>query len=264
MAKETKRPGVAPAQTPTQVHDWSQTQGPTGFDNVNQEDLGIPFLTILQKGSPQVDKDHADYATKGIDGAEVGDIINTVSNTVIASASEEFEFVPCSYQKLFMEWTPRNKGGGLVKTHKDANILLECQRNEQGQDTLRNGNLIITTAYFYGIAIVDGARTPCVIGLASTQLKKAKQWLNMAMSLKMTAPNGSKYTPPMFSHTYKLSSVPEKNEKGTWRGWCIKVGATVSDAVLIADAMNYAKRATTQVRAQLNAPEQETKDEVLS
>ena len=254
MAKETKKPGVAAAP---QEHDWSQVQGPTGFDNVNQEDLGIPFLSILQKGSPQIDKDHPDYGTKGIEGAEVGDIINTVSNTVVAGPDDELEFVPCTFQKLFMEWTPRNKGGGLVKTHQNANILLECQRNEAGQDVLRNGNIVVTTAYFYGIAIIDGVRTPCVIGLSSTQLKKSKQWLNMAMSLKLTNTAGVKYTPPLFSHSYLLSTVGEKNEKGSWRGWVIKIGKLVSDPVLIADAMNYAKRATTQVRPQLNAPEAE-------
>ncbi len=255
MAKETKKPGVA--ASPVEAYDWSQTQGPSGFDNVNQEDLGIPFLSILQKLSPQIDKDNAEYATKGIPGAEVGDIINTVSNTVVASDGDELEFIPCTFQKLFMEWKPRTSGGGLVKTHQNANILLECQRNERNQDVLRNGNLIVTTAYFYGIALIDGQRVPCVIGLSSTQLKKSKQWLNMAMSLKLTKQDGSKYTPPLFSHSYLLSTVPEKNESGTWRGWCIKIGKMVSDPVLIAEAMSYAKRATTQVRAQLNAPESE-------
>jgi hypothetical protein len=262
MAKETKRPGASAAVAPT--HDWSQTQGPTGFDNVNQEDLGIPFLSILQKLSPQIDKDNAEYPTKGIEGAEVGDIINTVSNTVVCSVGEEMEFVPCTYQRLYMEWKPRTSGGGLVKTHKDANILLECQRNERNQDVLRNGNLVVTTSYFYGIALIDGARTPCVIGLSSTQLKKAKQWLNMAMSIKLKRTDDTPYTPPLFSHSYKLSTVPEKNESGTWRGWCVKIGSMVSDPVLIAEAMSYAKRATQQVQAGLNAPPKEEADTVLA
>ena len=260
MAKETKKPGV-PAETAPQ-HDWSQT-GASGFENVNTEDLGIPFLSILQKLSPQIDKDNKEYPTKKIEGAEVGDIINTVSNTVVCGVGEELEFIPCSYQKLYMEWKPRTSGGGLVKTHHDANILVECLRNDKNQDVLRNGNIIVTTAYFYGIAIIDGQRTPCVIGLSSTQLKKAKQWLNMCMSLKLAKLDGSKYTPPMFSHIYKLSTCPESNESGTWRGWVIKVGNMVSDAVLIADAISFAKRATTIQRG-LNAPPVEVSDKHLA
>lgn len=252
MAKETKKPGVAPETNQAATHDWSQT-GVTGMENVTQEDLGIPFLTILQKGNPQVDKDHKDYATKKIDDAEVGDIMNTVANAVVCKCGDELDFVPCTFQKLFMEWTPREKGGGIVKAHTDASILNECQRNEKGQDVLRSGNIVVTTAYFYGIMLQDGQRVPCIIGLSSTQLKKSKQWLNMITTLKLISPSGQRYTPPMFSHTYKLSTATEHNEKGSWRGWVIKTGPMVTDAVLIADSMAYAKRAT-QVRAQLNAP----------
>lgn len=252
MAKETKKPGIAPEQPQATTHDWSQTSV-TGLENINQEDLGIPFLTIIQKGSPQFDKDHADYATKKIDGCNVGDIINTVANSVVCSEGDDLDFVPCTFQKLFMEWKPRNAGGGIVKAHTDASILNECQRNEKGQDVLRSGNIIVTTAYFYGIMLIDGQRVPCIIGLSSTQLKKSKQWLNMITTLKMTSPGGQRYTPPMFSHIYKLSTTSEKNDLGTWRGWVIKVGPVVTDPVLIAESMKYALNAT-KVRAQLNAP----------
>lgn len=264
MAKETKKPGVPATQATKapQEYDWSQSSV-QGFENVNQEDLGIPFLTILQKGNPQIDRDHKDYATKHIDGAEVGDIINTVANVVVASAGEPLEFIPCTFQKLYMEWTPREKGGGLVKTHTSSQILLDCQRNDRGQDVLPNGNLIVTTAYFYGIAIIDGDRTSCVIGMSSTQLKKSKQWLNMMMNIKMTRPDGTRYTPPMFSHSYMLSSTPEKNEKGSWRGWLIQPGNLVKDPTIIADAITYAKRATTAQRA-LAAPADDHDDDKLS
>lgn len=262
MAKETKKPGAVTqtATKPIAEYDWSQSSV-QGFENVNQEDLGIPFLSIIQKGNPQVDRDHKDYATKKIEGAEVGDIINTIANVVIASAGEPLEFIPCTFQKLWMEWTPRNKGGGLVKTHQSSQILLDCQRNDFGQDVLPNGNLIVTTAYFYGIAIVDYERQTCVIGMSSTQLKKSKQWLNMMMALKLNRSDGTKYTPPMFSHSYMLSSTPEKNEKGSWRGWLIQMGNVVKDPVLIADAVTYAKRATTMQR-QIAAPADEHDDKL--
>jgi hypothetical protein len=263
MPKPTKTAGVAaPAQvqTPAAGYDWSQSEV-QGFENVNQEDLGIPFLAILQKGSPQVDRDHAHYATKKIEGAETGDIINTVSNMVVAGVGEQVEFIPCTYQRLFIEWTPREKGGGIVKVHANSLILNECQRNEKGQDVLRNGNLVVTSAEFHGLALLDGERIPCVVSMTSTQLKKAKQWLNMMMSLKMSKKDGTKYTPPMFSHSYMLSTVSEKNEQGSWRGWLIEMGGPLTDPVLIADAMSHAKMATQKPR-QLSAPDTEA-DKVL-
>lgn len=253
--KTTKVPGAtssAPTSQAVAPYDWSQA-GTTGFENVRQEDLGIPFLGIIQKGSPQIDKDHKDYATKKIDDCEVGDIFNTVSNQVICTAGEEIAVIPCSFQKLFMEWTPREKGGGLIKTHQDSRSLLDCKRNEKGQDVLPNGNLLVTTSYFYCIALLEGQPTPCIIGLTSTQLKKAKQWLNIATSVRVTAPNSVKVQPPLFSHTYLLSTTAEKNEKGSWRGWVIRLGTPQNDPVLIANSIEYSKRSAT-IQSQLNAP----------
>jgi hypothetical protein len=255
MAKPTKTavPPSQQTQAPTTAgYDWSNSAN-AGFENVQREDLGIPFLSIIQKGSPQFDQDHDDYATKGIPGCGVGDIFNNVSNTVVAKAGAEVAFIPCQFQKVFQEWTPREKGGGLVKSHMSAAILNECQRNEQGRDILRNGNIIVTTAYFFGLLLIDGERQTAVIGLTSTQLKKSKQWLNMAMSIKLTNAAGAKYTPPLFSHTYMLSTAVESNEKGSWRGWNIKVGTALSDPVLIAEAMDYSKKAVGAQR-QLSAP----------
>jgi hypothetical protein len=250
MAKETKRPGATPQASPQ--HDWSKTMV-SGFENVQREDLGIPFLMILQSLSPQIKKTDKNYQQKKIDGAEEGDIINTVANVVVCGMGEKMDFIPCGHQRLYPEWTPRTAGGGLVRTHQSSNILNECKRNERNQDVLPNGNIIVTTAYVYGIAIIDGEKIPCIIGLSSTQLKKSRMWLNMMMTLKMSKPDGTKFTPPMYSHVYKISTTPESNESGSWYGWKVEVGEVVKDPVLIAESMDYARRATT-IQRQLSAP----------
>lgn len=240
MAKTTK------TQEAGQVaaYDWSQSQV-TGLENVTQQDLGIPFLQILQKGSPQIDEAHPEHKSKRIEGAAVGDIINTVANTIVwnRKSPQPLEFIPCKYEKLFVEWTPREKGGGIVKTHQSAVILAECTRNNRGQDELKSGNIIVTTAYFYGLAVVDGDTTPVIIGFSSTQLKKAKQWLNMAMALKMTNATGQKFTPPIFSHKYGLKTIPESNDKGNWYGWQISCLGPINEPSLIQEASEAAKTA---------------------
>lgn len=253
-AKKTKTAAssAAPSSAVT-TYDWSST-GVTGFDNVQREDLGIPFLCIIQKGNPQVDKDHPDYAKKKIDGAEVGDIFNNLSNEVLWDESmSPLRFIPCCFEKLYMEWKPRESGGGMVKAHKSADIINECQRNEKEQDVLRNGNIVVTTAYFYGIALTDEGKIPCVIGMSSTQLKKSRFWLNLMMSIKVDSPKG-RITPPMFSHEYLLTTISEKNAKGSWRGWSIAKGNMVSDPVLIAESMDFAKKSANAQRATIAPP----------
>lgn len=242
MAKETKKPGVPPAKTTAPAIDWGVEQV-TGMENVSTEDLGIPFLLILQKGSPEVDKSHKDYKSKKIDGAEVGDIINTVTRKVLHKCEgDPVSFVPCTYQTSFVEWRPRDEGGGFVKYHPDASILMSCTKNEKGQDVHENGNLVVKTAYFFGYTFDEnGEPEPCVVGMKSTGLKKARQWLNMISGLKVESPTRGRITPPMFSHRYSLSSVPETNESGSWFNWAIESGAPITEAKLVEFGRNSAK-----------------------
>jgi hypothetical protein len=94
---------------------------------------------------------------------------------------------------------------------------------------LPNGNEIKTTSYFSVLMLVDGntdvnhedeSKRParCIIPMTSTQLKKARTWLNMMQAIKI----GGK-TPPMYSHIYRLTTVPESNEKGNWQGWKVEI-----------------------------------------
>jgi hypothetical protein len=253
--KQTKVPGAtssAPPTGPVATYDWSSA-GSTGFEHVRQEDLGIPFLSIIQKGSPQFDRDHKDHASKRIEGCDVGDIFNSVTNEVVCSAGDEITFIPCGFQKLYVEWKTREHGGGIVKSHPDSTILLDCKRNERGQDILPNGNLIATTSYFYGIALIDGEQIPCIIGLTSTQLKKGKQWLNIATSIRVQGPGDTKICPPLYSHTYLLSTTAEKNEAGNWRGWVVRLGTMQTDPMLIAKCIEYSK-SCANIQRQLSAP----------
>lgn len=197
--------------------DFSEDSG-AGFEGVTQEDLGIPFLTVLQKLSPELDEDSPKY-NKDL---EAGAIINSVTGIAYGGRGEPVEFIPCVYQKMYVEWQPREKGGGFIRSHQDIAILSGTQRNELGKDVLDSGNIIVTTAYIYGFVIDDeNELIRCVISLTSTQLKKARQWLGVMMSIKLDGPDG-KFTPPMYSHKYNLSTVPEENEKGKWFGWKIE------------------------------------------
>lgn len=258
MAKETKTSAVtspAASQATEPAYDWSQT-GVTGFENVQQSDLGIPFLVILQKGSPQIDEAHPEYTLKKIENAKVGDVINNVNNTVVWSRSNvaPLQFIPCAFEKQYVEWTPREKGGGIVKMHTNATILQECVKNEKGQDQLKSGNIVVTTAYFSGLYLHDGEWSPAIIGLSSTQLKKSKLWLNMMSALRINGPSGP-FNPPMFSHAYALTTAPESNEKGNWYGWMIRMQGMVTDKA-VAQLATETAREKSSTRIALPAPTQ--------
>ena len=76
--------------------------------------------------SPQLNKNSGNY----IEGASAGDLINTVSGEVY-DGEKGISVVPCAYSKKYIEWIPREKGGGLVDANHDMSILKSCKRDEQ-------------------------------------------------------------------------------------------------------------------------------------
>ena len=65
--------------------------------------------------------------------------------------------------------------------------------------------------------------------MSSTQLKKARRWLTLATSEKVTRPDNSTFTPPLFYRTYNISVVDESNAEGSWSGWKIERGAKLQE-----------------------------------
>lgn len=250
---EIKKP-VATAPN-ADAFDWSQEQT-TGFEATKPEDLGIPFLNLLQKGSPEVDEGHPDYKTKGIKDAKQGMVLQTVSRKIVYDRDETkpLLFIPAFYEKLYQEWKTRDNGGGFVQSHRSSVILTKTSRNEKNQDILPNGNEIKTTSYFYGFCLIpleDGTHewVRTILPMVSTQLKKAKIWLNLMHGIRI---NGA--MPPMYSHAYKLTTVSESNEKGNWWGWKIEIDhiLTKADQDVIVEARQIANESA---KGRLQIPE---------
>jgi hypothetical protein len=194
---------------------FEQVQG-EGFSEVKTEDLAIPFLRVLADVSPQVKKRDGAY----VEGAEAGMIFNTVLNEVYEAEKEGIYVIPCHYNRRFVEWRGREEGGGYVGSYTpDDPIVKTVVRSDQGQDLLPNGNQLTNTAQFYVLMLhPELGPQKALVTMASTQLKKGRKWLTQAQSLTAQGKNGL-YTLPLMSQIYKITSVPEQNDKGSWYGW---------------------------------------------
>lgn len=254
-------------QTAVVALDWSAA-GVTGFENVQARDLGIPFLIIVQSGSPEIKTGDPRHAQMKIPGAVEGSVINTVSRKILHQpGGPPLEVIPLYWDKLYVEWKPRQgtSGGGLVASHRDESLLSKCRKNEKGLDILPNGNVLVTTAYFYVLYKDDEGEEfkQAIIGMSSTQLRASRSWLNISQSIKVQLPDGRKVTPPLFSHRYLLTSTPQNNDKGSWMGWKVEVGEVLSDPNEADDVIAMVRQA--KEFAQLNAPIDRTSepDEVI-
>ena len=188
-----------------------------GTQNISQEDLALPFLKILGQLSPEVIKRDGKY----VEGAEPGKIINTVTNAL----NDEISVIPCHYKRQYIEWADRGTSTGApVAIHEaDSDIVSQTTRGKDYKDRLPNGNYLDNTANHFVLVLGDNPQT-ALISMKSTQLKVSRKWNSMMMGIKMQGKNGL-FTPPTYSHIYKLSTVQMSNDKGTWFGWDVsKVG----------------------------------------
>lgn len=224
-----------------------------GLSGLGKDDLSIPFLVILQSGSPQVKRSEGGY----IEGAAEGMLFNTVTKEVIDPLKVNVVVIGCAYERHFVEWRIREAGGGFVKQHPaDPALMATCLRDEKGRDINRAGNQMNDTRTFYVMMLAeDGSPAPALITMTSTQIKKAKQWLMQQSLLKLKGANNTVYTPPMFASKWKITTVPESNEHGTWMGWAFEhVGylAGPQDPVFLAAQEFHKSVAAGAVKADLS------------
>jgi hypothetical protein len=204
-----------------------------GFESVDAQDLAIPFLSIVQSNSPQRKKNHEKF----IEGADEGDIFNTVTGVLFAPP---VAIIPCGYKKVFIEWKPRDSGGGFVAQYdRHHPIIAATPPDERGKRILPNGNLLVETATFYVLVEVEeGEWEGAVISMTSTQLKKARKWNTLMVNKKVTV-NGVQLQAPMFAYSYMFSSASESNDRGEWHGWTIEAGPQITSRETFLQAKSF-------------------------
>lgn len=197
-----------------------------------RDDLSIPFVRIAQAGTPQRKRAEPVY----IEGLEEGDFFHVVTRRVWKGQSGLL-FLPVFYDKRHIEWKTREDGGGFVADHGyNPDMLTTCTRDDKNRDRLPNGNHLSTTALYYGLvltldennAVVE--TTEAVLSLASTMLKSSRQWNTMMRATTVRDPaTGERRPAQPYYRAYRLTTNPEKNDKGTWFGLRVEAGPTVEE-----------------------------------
>ena len=77
-----------------------------------------------------------------------------------------------------------------------------------------------------------------LITMKATQLKTSRKWNTMMMGIKLQGKNGL-FTPPTYSHVYKLTTVQQSNDKGTWFGWDVDKVGPVKDRAIYDQAKGF-------------------------
>jgi len=176
---------------------------------------------------------------KYVEGAEPGMIFNSVSGELYDGV-KGLDVIPAFYKLEYIEWKDRGEGPGAPVAIYDSSsdIMSKTKPDANYKDRLPNGNYIEKTASHFVIITGDSPST-ALISMKSTQLKISRKWNSMMMGLKLQGANGL-FTPPTYSHIYKLSTVQMSNDKGTWFGWDVSKVGPVKDKSIYDMAKSFA------------------------
>ena len=225
------------AKLPSLSLDMIESDASNGLENITSDDQAIPRLKILMQLSPELDELRDE-------GAKPGDIYNTVTEEWY-DGTKGLRVLPSAYKRQYVEWADRGQGSGAPINVYDASsdILTKTTRDENNKDRLENGNYVETCGNHY-VLLVNGAdSTPALITMKATQLKKSRKWNSMLLNLKINGKNGL-FTPPSYSHFYRLKTSKEGNDKGSWYGWEISREEQLGDANLYSIAKTFAESVT--------------------
>lgn len=225
----------------------------SGLTDISKADIAIPFLQVLQSLSPQLDPQSGEY----LEDAKPGQLFNTVTKELHHSV----DIVVVDYRRSFTEWRPRAAGGGFRGEHGlDFEPVFEASRDPAtGRAKLDNGNELVDSRNFYVLLLNEaGYSEPAMITMSSTQIKKAKQLVNMIQTYVPIGLPRRSYDP--WAATYLVSSQPESNDKGRWYGWkIIRKGRNTNTSSML-DAQAFRQ----QVRGGVIVVDREQEVEVVA
>lgn len=209
--KEEKTKAVAVANQ----FDYGSDAG-AGFEETKGSDLSIPFINVLQNNSPKVEAEEA----------KAGQLLNTVTGELY----ESIKFLPVHEHKCYVEWVPRDSGGGFVGLHElDSDVakaaLAAAGGKRQSKLILKNGNELLETHYVYGLLLEDDYESSKgfgVISFTSTKIKPKRDWFTSMYMIKGK--------PPIYAFRAQLKTEKQKNEKGSFFNFTIRPGVEDANA----------------------------------
>lgn len=193
------------------VYDYGEDKG-RGYEQTTKADFMIPFLSVLQSNSPEIEQGNP----KELKDARAGMLIDSVTKDLFPGREGRI-IVPLTTQHVFVEWVKRTKGGGFVAVHEVESEVVKKARaafaGKFGKIPVGEDNELVETYYMYAMILpnIDGQDAEgevVVIAFTSTKIKAYRKIMSVLRK--------EKDRPPLFANRVKICSVADKNAKGSF------------------------------------------------
>lgn len=186
------------------------------------KDMAIPFLSILQDGSPQVKRRESKY----IEGADAGMFFNTVTKQIWPGTEKQgldlgvkpgLIVIPVYYTPSVTEWMAGRQG--FVADHgTDDSALATTTKGPKKEDILPNGNILVIAGMYY-LFLYDEATGDVIqvaYSMSSTARKVSRKWNTNIQSLRVRLGNGMVINPAKYYMAYRLTAITQTREDQSW------------------------------------------------
>jgi hypothetical protein len=203
--------------TEVEVYDFGNDAG-AGLQNVTADEMRLPWLTLLQSNSPQVSKPEDQG---GVPGARAGMIYNALTGDLY-DGKVGLVIVPVVRDQKYIEYVPRDEGGGLVAIYEPDEPLvlrLRAEHGKFGKLPTEDGNEVVQT-FSLGVIAVPEGRAPfgAMVGFKSKGIQAYQGLVQRALDCRYQTANGP-VCPPLWAHRWRLRAVWEENKKGQYYKW---------------------------------------------
>lgn len=198
---------VEEPNTAVALYDYGEDAG-LGAE-ITAEEMTTPFITLLQALSPQVEDD---------DDLKAGMLYDVISGQSWPG-EEGLVFQMAARTQEYVEWVPRNEGGGLVARHAPGSAAVARAKEHAEAKGLPYGKLkagddfqndLVETYYGYiNILTPDGedVETFAVIPFKSTMIGAYQQFRTATARVKL----GGR-TPPLFAFRAVMTTRKEERD----------------------------------------------------
>lgn len=227
------------ASLPT-AYDFGEDAG-AGMTEVSAKEQRVSFVGVAQSNSPQVDSTSAKY----IPGCKPGDFFN-VATGEFWDGKTGLEVIPAWRSHDWVEFTPRNLGGGFLGSYKETDPAVQTLIRKRLDDLKRQGKparilgkLSTTTRWDNDQLPLDGTEFqeiftlacgfvpppfdrrvnpfPGLFGFRSTQIIKYQTFVTRYLRFAYDI-GGKLVSPPIWAHRWKITTVGEQKKKGKFFG----------------------------------------------
>jgi len=239
VAPEKASVAIAPAT----FIDMSADAG-AGLQHVDPSTLSLPFLKVLQSGSPETKRANEKF----INGAKEGDILNTLTGELF-DGDQGIRVIICSIQKRELEWAPKAEslgrpvasypfGSSEIPPFTVETVLVEGKPKKVRQT--KSGNTLNETDELYVLRVDDaGFAQPAVIAMDSSDLGCSRRVTSQLYNRQIAQGNTS-FKAPIYGQLYTLYSADKHKDDYDWKIWkAVQEDALVSDPGLYAQAKAF-------------------------